>query len=663
MQSEENDIQGLVKVPLKIGMRVSIGIVVIVVIMLMLIIAGVNYMFQVNLEMKGLVEKNNIKIEMANIMQNTLRERSLSMYYMIIVEDPFVKDEEWQRFNNWASQYYFARIKMESLVSTPEEKSILSKISELTNNTRPDVDAVMERLLKDNPQSLYAAIRDRLLPKQKLISDQLVELVKLQKTQATAAISKAELSYEYARKLMFGLGGLAFILVFIIAWLVSRKVNKQAFELEHQAFHDELTGLPNRALFMDRLAQAIAHAHRDNIPFAIILMDLDRFKEVNDTLGHNVGDQLLQAVSRRLSETIRESDTVARLGGDEFLIVLEQLNLEHVPDVAEKLLKVLDRPFKLLDQVVDASASFGIAYYPEHGNNSVMLMQKADVAMYAAKRNHTGYAIYSDDQEQSSLSDLTFKSELLQAIEGDELILHFQPKIDFRSKKITSVEALVRWQHPKRGFLYPDMFIPMAEQTGLINKLTFWVLKNALLQCAEFNRTCEDVTVAVNLSARSLHDLRLPGEVARMLADAGIKHSMLILEITESAVMSDPADALNVLQILDNMGVSLSLDDFGTGYSSLAYLTKLPVDEIKIDKSFVLGMVLDPQSTVIVKSTIELGHNLGKTVVAEGVETEEIWNLLSDWGCDTAQGYYMSRPLPADQLKQWMTDSQWRAKS
>ncbi len=652
--------KNILKEPMKIGRRVGIGIVVIISIMLTLTIAGINYMFQVNLRMKDIVENINVKMEMAHIMQNTLRERSLSMFYMTIVKDDFLRDEEWQRFNDQAAQYYHARVKMESLVNSPEEQEIMSRISALTNNTRPDVDAVMERLLTDDPQKHYAAIRDRLLPKQKLIHEQVVRLVGLQKTRAAAAIRKAESSYEYARDLMLVSGFLALMLVIFIAAMISRKVSKQALEMEYQAFHDGLTSLPNRALFLDRLSHAIACSHRDNLPFAIMLLDLDRFKEVNDTLGHNVGDQLLQEVGSRLAEVMRETDTVARLGGDEFVIILQHINLENVPGVAEKLLQVLNRPFRLADQVVDMSASFGLAYYPEHGNDSVSLLQKADVAMYAAKRGKSGYAIYSGEQQQGSRTDLAFRSELLKAIAGDELVLHYQPKIDFRSGKVASVEALVRWQHPERGFLMPDMFIPLAEQTGMVNHLTLWVLKHALQQCVELNKAGTNITMAVNLSAHSLHDLRLPGEVARLLDRARIRPDLLILEITESAVMSDPAEALEVLQILDRMGVMLSIDDFGTGYSSLAYLTKLPVDEIKIDKSFVLGMEQDLQAAVIVRSTIEMGHSLGKLVVAEGVATLDMWNQLAEWGCDIAQGYYMSKPLPADQLMRWLHESRWK---
>ena len=652
-------IKSLSKISTHVGSRIAIGIVVIVVLMLSLTIAGVNYMSQVNVRMNDIVNNNNVKMEMAHIMQNSLRERALNMYIMTIVDDDFLKDDEYQRFNIHAAAYYQARKKMEELASTPEEKEILTRIGTLTRSAQSDVQEVVDLLLKGSALQHYDAIRNKVMPKQKLINDQVVELVALQKKQTIAAVNEAESSYQYARKLMLALGGIASLLVIAVATLVGQKVSKQAHDLQYQAFHDVLTGLPNRALFLDRLSHAIVRSHREGLKFTIILLDLDRFKEVNDTLGHNVGDQLLQEVSRRLLDTIRKSDTVARLGGDEFVILLEQLDLEHALSVAEKMSNSLDRPFKLADQKIDVSASFGLAYFPEHGEDSISLLQKADMAMYSAKNNHSSCAVYSSDLDKISRSDLTFKSEFLQAISHDELVLYFQPKIDLGSGKITSVEALVRWQHPQRGFLAPDLFIPMAEQSGLIDQMTFWVLKHALLQCAAFKNAGLDITVAINLSARSLRDVMLPVEILSRMVNAGIEPAMLVLEITESAVMSDPVAALKVLEVLDNMGFVLSLDDFGTGYSSLAYLMKLPVDEIKIDKSFVLGMADDNQSAVIVRSTIDLGHNLGKKVVAEGVETLELWNALAKWGCDTAQGYYMSKPLPADKLTQWLQESQW----
>jgi len=650
-------IKSLGKIFSSIGVRV--GVVATVLLMLVLTLAGINYLSQVNMRLKGIVENNNVKTAMAHDLQNAIRERALNMYVITIVDDYFLKDEEYQRFNSFGQQYNVAYQTLESLASTAEEKFILDKIHGLTRNAQLDVQEVMDLLLRDDARKHYDALRKRVMPNQKMISDQAAGLVALQKIQAAAAVKEAELSYQFARKLMLVLGVIASALVIMIAAVVSRKVNRQAQEMKYQAFHDELTGLPNRMLFLDRLAHAITLSQREGAPFVIMLLDLDRFKEVNDTLGHDVGDRLLQEVSCRLRDAVRDSDTVARLGGDEFVILMEQIDMTHVPEVAQKIVKILDRPFVLAGQLVDVSASIGIANFPEHGSDSVILLQKADMAMYAAKRSHSGCEIYSDTLVQGSRADLAFKSELLQAIAGDELVLYFQPKIDLHSGKITSVEALLRWQHPQRGFLPPDAFIPLAEQTGLINQLTIWVMKHALQQCAEFSKAGVEITVAVNLSAGSLNDIRMPGEIARMLAEAHINPAMLVIEITESAVMSNPSEALSALQILDRMGVSLAIDDFGTGYSSLAYLSKLPVDEIKIDKSFVLEMVEDEQAAVIVRSTIDLGHNLGKKVVAEGVETMVLWDLLSEWGCDTAQGYYMSKPLPADQLMQWLKESRW----
>lgn len=652
-------IKRIKKLPWKIGLRVVTGILATIALMFALTLAGISYMAQVNQRMKDIVGNHNVKTEMAHIIQNAIRERALNMYAIAMQEDPFIKDEEFQRFNSFGLAYNQAYQSLESLASTAEEKAILANIHALTRTAQHDVQEVMDVLLGDKKIKQYEAIQRRIMPNQKKINEQVTELVSLQKKQAMTALGEAESSYEFARKFMLLLGVLASVLVIFISLMVSRKVAKQAQDIEYQALHDELTTLPNRMLFLDRLAHAISLSQRENLPFAILLLDLDRFKDVNETLGHHMGDQLLQEVSCKLCAAVRESDTIARLGGDEFVILLERVDLDHAPLVAEKILKILENPFVLDGQVVDVSASIGIAGFPEHGDDSVTLLQKADVAMYAAKRNFSGYEIFSGAMVEGIRIDLAFKSDLLHAIECDELVLYYQPKIDFSTGKVTSVEALVRWQHPQRGFLSPDVFIPLTEQNGLINQLTFWVLKKALHQCMAFRNAGVDITVAVNLSARSLNDIRVPGEIARMLANAKIRPDMLVLEITEGAVMSNPVEALNVLRILDRMGISLSIDDFGTGYSSLSYLSKLPVDEIKIDKSFVLGMVQDPHAAVIVRSTIELGHNLGKKIVAEGVETLEMWDLLADWGCDTAQGYYMSKPLPADKLMLWLAESEW----
>ena len=644
---------------ISIEARIDLGFIFTIALMLALTAVGLNQMSRADARLKNIVEKNNLKTELAQVMQGALRERALSMHIMAVLTDDFLKDAEYQHFNELAGRYTQARQSLENLADSAEEKKIFAVITRLTRVAQPEVEQVMEMGLRGSDPQIFELIRNQALPWQRKISDQVGELIKFQQNQTAIAVQEAQTSSARARSAMLILGGLAIALTILMGAYVSKRVTKQTLTLEHQALHDYLTDLPNRTLFQDRLQQAIRNSRRSSHSFAIILMDLDRFKEVNDTLGHDVGDLLLKEVGRRLKDTVRSADTVARLGGDEYVIILESLSEQYVEAVADKIRKALDHPFVLDGEVVDISASLGIARFPEHGSDAVTLIRRADMAMYAAKQEHSGFAIYTEAHEHGSRTDLAFKSELRQAIEQDELVLYYQPKIDHASAKVMGVEALVRWQHPKRGFLPPDHFIAAAEQTGLIGPLARWVLNKALQQCAALHQAGMWISVAVNLSARNLHDKQLPTDIADLLRSTGVAPAYLVLEITETAVMDDPKFALEILHQLDEMGVTLAIDDFGTGYSSLAYLSKLPVDEIKIDKSFVIGMMTDKQAAVIVRSTIDLGHNLGLKVVAEGVETRQVWEFLTQWGCDAAQGYYMSKPLPQSQLIPWLQDSNW----
>lgn len=427
--------------------------------------------------------------------------------------------------------------------------------------------------------------------------------------------------------------------------------------LEYQAMHDDLTGLPNRSLMHERLTHAICNAQRDQKPIALFMMDLDRFKEINDTLGHHFGDLLLKEVARRLQVVLRDSDTVARFGGDEFSVLLSVPDESHAVLVANKIIEAIDREFTIENHTISAEISIGIAMYPAHGSDGNTLLQRADVAMYVAKQTHSGFAFYDQEQDPHSLNRLALMGELRQAIENDQLLLHYQPKIDMHTGRITATEALIRWQHPRDGFIPPDMFIPIAEQTGLIKPLTHWVLNEAIRQCARWRRDGYPINMSVNLSARNLQDNHLPMLVRNLLDSWGVNPEWLTLEITESAIMSNPLSAQQTLESLDNMGITLSIDDFGTGHSSLAYIKQLPVDEIKIDKSFVIEMTEDENDAVIVRATIDLAHNLGLKVIAEGVEDEEAYNTLEILGCDQVQGYFVSRPLEAGKLKKWMKDS------
>jgi diguanylate cyclase (GGDEF)-like protein/PAS domain S-box-containing protein len=437
------------------------------------------------------------------------------------------------------------------------------------------------------------------------------------------------------------------------------EAKEQTAALEYQALHDALTELPNRSLLSDRVRQGILLAQRDNQLFTLMIMDLDRFKDINDTLGHQYGDLVLQQVSKRMRDALRESDTIARLGGDEFAVFLPKTSLEQAKPIAEKLLKSIDDPFVVNDQVLHVGGSLGLTVYPQHGEDEVTLMQRADVAMYVAKRNHSGYAIYDPSTDQHSLRNLALLGELHSAIERDQLFLHYQPKVDLKTGRVFGVESLVRWQHPQHGLMMPDEFVPLAEQTGLIAPLSLWVLEEGMKQCQKNYENGKPVDLAVNLSVRNLHDSKFSGKVAGLIDDYCVDPRHLRLEITETAIMADPARALDVLNTLNAMGIRLSIDDFGTGYSSLAHLKQMPVDELKIDKSFVIGMMEDENDAVIVRSIIDLAHNIGIKVVAEGVETQEVFDALTELGCDAVQGYFMCAPVSAEVLTQWMGESPW----
>ncbi|TME36181.1 MAG: EAL domain-containing protein [Chloroflexi bacterium] len=449
--------------------------------------------------------------------------------------------------------------------------------------------------------------------------------------------------------------------IFSVRDITRRKEAEAA--LEHQALHDALTDLPNRVLLHDRLQQAIRAADRNTTSVALLVMDLDRFKEVNDTFGHHTGDQLLEQLGQRLGSVLRASDTIARLGGDEFAVLLPTAALDEAQQIADRLLQVLEQPFTLGGLQLEIDASIGIALSPDHGHDADTLLRRADVAMYVAKRGNVGHAVYTADQDQHSPMRLAMVSELRRAIDQNELSLYFQPKVSLAAGSVTCAEALVRWQHPRHGLLGPDLFVPIAEQTGLIRPLARWVLDAALRQCSRWRHQGLDLAVAVNLSMRNLHDPEVVDTIRQLLTRWGIPPSRLVVEITESSLMADAERAMDVLGRLRAMGVGISIDDFGTGYSSLAYLKRLPVDELKIDKSFVAHIASDDNDAAIVRSTIGLAHDLGLAVVAEGIEDEVTWDYLAGLGCDVAQGYFISRPLPVAAFGDWLATTHWRPQS
>ncbi|MGA7799849.1 MAG: EAL domain-containing protein [Gammaproteobacteria bacterium] len=445
----------------------------------------------------------------------------------------------------------------------------------------------------------------------------------------------------------------------VISSVIARRLSEKNAALAHQAHHDRLTGLANRTLLQRHLEALIHDARQSGKPVALFVMDLDRFKEVNDTLGHTFGDQLLKLVGMRVSASLREGDTIARLGGDEFAVALPDTGSKQAVTCAMRILHALEQPFVVDGVSLDVKTSIGIAIYPEHGDGAPTLVQHADTAMYKAKKTDFDYRFYDPGEDPHSLRRLTLTGELRRAIDGGQLLLHYQPKIDLQTRRATGVEALIRWQHPVHGLVPPDEFIPLAERTGLIRPLTDWVLNEAVRQCSLWRRRGLYLSVAVNLSAYSLKYAQLPTEIGALLQTWNIPASALVLELTESAMMEDPDLATDIVRRMDRMGLRIAVDDFGTGYSSLAHLQRLSVHELKVDKSFVIGMNADDSNTVIVRSIIDLAHNLGCKVVAEGVETQDGLTALESLGCDTAQGYYLSRPLTAAALEHWLAETAW----
>jgi diguanylate cyclase (GGDEF)-like protein len=459
-----------------------------------------------------------------------------------------------------------------------------------------------------------------------------------------------------------GLAGLALfgLVLGVFQYLIAELVisQRRSEKLQRVATTDELTGLANRERFREAVEQRIAGAGPDG-RFTVMLMDLDRFKEVNDTLGHHYGDVLLRDLGPRLASAIGDDGLVARLGGDEFGILpaSESSDPAAVDGIVSQLSATINQPFTVDELSLEVGASIGVARFPDDGLDSHALMRCADIAMYAAKEAQTDFKIYAAEQNTHSVRRLNVLSDIRHALAGDEIVVHYQPIVDLDDRTVKGAEGLVRWQHPEHGLIPPAAFVQTVEQTGLIGPLTRHVLEQSIAECAAWRRDGRALSVAVNLSVRNLLDRDLPQEIERMLDSFGLPPDALQLEITESMIMTDPERALATVSRLSDLGMRLSVDDFGTGYSSLANLRRLPIDELKIDRSFVSPMLKDESDLIIVRSTINLGHDLGLRIIAEGVEDAPTLERLAALGCDLAQGYHLSRPMSGNAFNTWLEES------
>lgn len=642
------------------NITMAMGFAMVMVLMLALGFVGLTRIANIYWHMEKIVNDRNVKTERAQVMKDAVLRRAILMHSISVLRDPFDQDAEFIEFNENGALYAESRHNLESMDLSEGEKTILARIQSLTSATQPLVSAAVDTAMHGDQPKAQALIREKAIPAQKIIAAEIDKLIQLEYAETERAWKTAVESYQSARLMMIGLGMATTGLGLLIAFLVIRNAQRQESSLRHQAMFDRLTNLPNRALFADRIQQAILISQREKQSFAIVAVDLDRFKVINDALGHPVGDQVLQQVAERSRSCVRASDTFARMGGDEFTILLPNTpNLDGAQILAKKILAVIRKPMLVAGQSIEVSASLGIALFPEHGNTAEVLLRNADAAMYEAKRTQAGYTIYHINLNQHAKDRMQLQGELRTAIENNELVLHYQPKIDFASARISGVEALVRWQHPTRGLLFPDAFIELAETTGQIKALTLVVLRKALDQSETWYRSGLNLTVAVNISSLSIQDPEFPDQLSDLLKSVNIPISQLELEITETAVMTGTVRAVECIKRLNQLGLQIAIDDFGTGYSSMSRLKELLVAQIKIDKSFVKDMAVNHNDAMIVRSTVELGHSLGMKVIAEGVEDQAVWDKLKALNCDSAQGYYMGRPIPVEKFNAWLQESPW----
>jgi diguanylate cyclase len=556
------------------------------------------------------------------------------------------------------------------------EVSFVTALAKVKADGATDEDVLVAKLLAE--QAVYLAAINRMFAQVDLGNKPAVLKIDSGEVAPTFGVIESEVAAQTATENSLALGhiarlqrletltssltpavfGLGLLLVGLLA-AVTRGYRREflverARAVKH-SLHDPLTGLPNRALLADRFEAALQAATRSGATTALLLIDLDRFKEINDTFGHTYGDQLLNQIGRRFAAVVGDDDTVARIGGDEFAVLLPDVgDLATATKIAANLQHALEASFQVEGVELEVDASIGVVLSGEHGADAATLLQHADVAMYVAKTRNVGVFVYSSEVDGYSPERLALLGDLRRALEMHEIVLHYQPKVSVASGEVVGVEALARWQHPTRGLLFPDAFIPAAEHTGLIGPFTRYVLDAALAQARRWADEGLRLPVSVNLSGRNLLDEHLPVEVADLLAAHGVPASLLELEVTESAIMLDPVRARRLLKSLSDLGIRLSIDDFGAGYTSLSQLKTLPVDELKIDRSFVMTMSSDARDALIVHSVIELGQNLGLNIVAEGVETAEAFVTLRGFGCDIAQGYYVARPAPVEAFDTWL---------
>jgi len=600
------------------------------------------------------------KLSLTKTMMTAARERTLSMFRLSMSHDPFERDQLFVQFNQHGAEFADARMALLGMPLSPREHELIDLQGRLTSIARPMQNRVVDALNSDSDQRAEERVLSSAIPAQNNVLSVLSLLDTETQKLALEASRKAHQAHEVARFWMYLLSGIALLLGMFVAAAVMYYTKRASRERHHLATHDVLTGPPNRMLFMDRLEQSLVRAQRRNTLVGVMFIDLDRFKRVNDTLGHASGDALICEVAQRLRATTRAEDVVARLGGDEFGVVIDVARISQVLQVVEKILGVVSEPYRIAERELFSSCSIGVSVYPNDGSDGTSLLKHADTAAFTAKNGgRNRFQLYDAAMNTMAEERLQLETELHYALERDEFLFHYQPKLNLETGRIQGVEALIRWNHPDKGLLSPAVFLELLEESGGIVKVGRTLLRSACFQTASWHAAgFVDLDVAVNISGKEFWHGNLVTDVREALEQSGLPPHALHLELTEGIFMQDVEAAVSLILALKALGVAVAIDDFGTGYSSLAHLKRFPLDILKIDRYFVKDIPHAPINEALIGSILALCRGLKLGTVAEGVENREQLDVLRKLGCQVVQGYFISRPVPADEIAA-LLDRDW----
>lgn len=628
------------------------GFIVQLLLILFVTVIGLQQLRVTASNLRTVVDIHMLKLSLTKEMMTAARERTLCMFRLSMSHDPFERDQLFMEFNKYGAAFANARIALLGMPLSPREHEFLNQQGRLTSIARPIQDGLVDALRSDFDWKASEHVLNSALPAQNNVLRILSLLDNETQRLALEASRKAYRAHEVARFWMYLLSGIALLLGGFVAASVMYFTRRASREHHHLATHDALTGLPNRMLFLDRLEQSLVRAQRRNTLVGVMFIDLDRFKRVNDTLGHSSGDALICEVAQRLRLVLRAEDVVARLGGDEFGVVADAAQIGHILRVVEKILGVVSKPYQILEREIFSSCSIGISVYPNDGQDATTLLKQADTAASTAKNDgRNRFKLYDAAMNSMAEERLQLETELHYALERGEFLFHYQPKLNLDTGRIQGVEALIRWDHPHKGLLSPAVFLEMLEENGGIVEVGRALLRSACRQTANWHAAgFADLDVAVNLSGKEFWHDNLVADVRDALQQSGLPPHALHLELTEGIFMQDVETAVSIIQALKALGVAVAIDDFGTGYSSLAHLKRFPLDILKIDRYFVKDIPHAPVNEALISSILALSHGLNLDTVAEGVETREQLDILRKLGCQVIQGYFISRPVPAEEI-------------